>query len=285
MPRRLARNRLGVFARHPAPVQVTWLGYLNTTGLPGMNYRICDRHTDPEGVAERLHTERLYRLANSQWCYAPVYDVPLIERPHPTHPEAIAFGSFNQYAKISDGCLDLWCRILVEVPEATLLVLDVPAGKTRDVLRRRVAERHIDPDRIVIHGRKSIAEYFETIGHVDIAFDTFPYNGATTTLDTLWMGVPLVALRGERGISRSGYSIMRSLGASELIARDADEYVRLNVQLARDVTRRKELRSTLRRRLERSPLMDATAFVRDLEAGYRQMWRDWCRNPDRIIDS
>ena len=159
------------------------------------------------------------------------------------------------------------------------------------LLNQKFIQRHspgpegIDPQRVRFLEKAPRQQYLAMYHEIDLCLDTFPYNGATTTLDTLWMGVPTIALRGERGISRSGYSIMQSLGASELIARDADEYVRLNVQLARDVTRRKELRSTLRRRLERSPLMDATAFVRDLEAGYRQMWRDWCRNPDRIIDS
>ena len=276
-----ARNRLDTFARHPAPVQVTWLGYLNTTGVPAMDYRICDRHTDPSGAAERLHTERLYRLAHSQWCYAPVYSVPLIEDPHVGHPEAVVFGSFNQYAKISEACLDLWCPILVEVREATLVVLDVPSGNTRDSFRRRVAQRGVDPDRIEIRGRQSIGEYFQQIGNVDVALDTFPYNGATTTFDTLWMGVPVVALRGERGISRSGFSIMQSLPAPELIAADADEYIRLNVRLARDAGWRRELRSTLRPRLQSSPLMDSASFVHDLEAGYREMWRDWCRKPER----
>ncbi len=271
-----AHNRLGVFARHPAPVQATWLGYLNTTGLPTMDYRIADRHTDPPGLTEKLHTERLYRMPNSQWCYAPVYDLPLIEAPHPERPDAIVFGSFNQYAKITDACLDLWCRILCEVPDATLVILDAPPGRTRDMLRARVAARHVDPERIVIRGRASILEYFTAIGNTDIALDTFPYNGATTTLDTLWMGVPVVALRGERGISRSSYSIMESLRMPELIAGSSEEYVRLNVALARNAGQRQELRSTLRRRLELSPLMDTAGFVRDLETAYRGMWRVWC---------
>ena len=144
------------------------------------------------------------------------------------------------------------------------------------MLRARVAARHVDPERIVIRGRASILEYFTAIGNTDIALDTFPYNGATTTLDTLWMGVPVVALRGERGISRSSYSIMESLRMPELIAGSSEEYVRLNVALARNAGQRQELRSTLRRRLELSPLMDTAGFVRDLETAYRGMWRVWC---------
>jgi protein O-GlcNAc transferase len=272
----LARNRLAVFARRPAPIQSTWLGYLNTTGLSTMDYRICDVYTDPVGATEHLQTERLYRMPHSQWCYAPVYDVPHIERPHPERPDAIVFGSFNQYAKINDSCLDLWCRILARVPEATLVVLDVPQGNTRDAFRRRLTQRLIDPKRVVVLGREGILEYFTAIGNVDIALDTFPYNGATTTLDILWMGVPLVALRGDRGIARGGYSILQSMQMPELIADGPDDYVHLNVRLARDISWRRTLHATLRNRLAVSPLMDAARFVVDLEAGYRQMWRAWC---------
>jgi protein O-GlcNAc transferase len=271
-------NRLGVFARHPAAVQVTWLGYLNTSGLPSMDYRLCDRYTDPIGATERFHTEQIYRMPHSQWCYAPIHDVPLVADPHPERPGALVFGSFNQYAKISDACLDLWCRILAEVPDATLAILDVPGGRTREMFLQRLIRRRIDPGRVVIHGRKSILDYFAAISSVDIALDTLPYNGATTTLDTLWMGVPIVALRGGRAISRSSYSIMRSLDLPELIAADPEEYVRLNVGLAHDPRMRRHLRGTLRDRLKLSPLMDSAGFVRDLEAAYRQMWRTWCQS-------
>ncbi len=271
-------NRLGVFALHPAPVQVTWLGYLNTTGLPAMDYRISDRHTNPEGAADDLHTERLYRMPHSQWCYAPVYDIPLLDEPHSEHPNEIVFGSFNQYAKISDACLDLWCRVLGAVPGSRLVVLDVPPGKTRDRFRDRVRSRGIDPDRSVTRGREAIADYFGAIGNADIALDTFPYNGGTTTLDALWMGVPVVVQRGDRGIARGGYSIMQSLQAPELIAATPEEYVAINARLARDVAWRHKLRSTLRSRMAVSPLMDAVSFVADLESGYRQMWRTWCES-------
>jgi protein O-GlcNAc transferase len=268
------QNRLAVFAMHPAPVQATWLGYLNTTGLATMDYRICDWHTEPEGAAEHLHTERLYRLPHSQWCYAPCYDVPLVPRGGPT--DAVVFGSFNQYMKISDRCLDLWCRILAQMPEARLVVLGVPGGNTQQAFRHRLAARNIDPDRAEVRDRTRILEYFAAIASVDIALDTFPYNGATTTLDTLWMGVPLVALCGDRGIARGGCSILQSMDLPELIAGGPTEYVNLNVRLAGDRSWRDRLRTTLRDRLAVSPLMDSASFVADLEAAYRQMWRAWC---------
>jgi protein O-GlcNAc transferase len=268
------QNRLAVFAMHPAPIQTAWLGYLNTTGLAAMDYRLCDWHTDPEGATETLHTERLHRLPYSQWCYAPCYDVPLVPRDRPA--DAVVFGSFNQYMKISDPCLDLWCRILIQMPAAKLFVLGVPGGNTQQAFRRRLAARNVDPERVEVRDRTGILEYFAAIADVDIALDTLPYNGATTTLDTLWMGVPLVALRGDRGIARGGCSILHSMNLPELIASRPAEYVDLNVRLACDRGWRDGLRMTLRDRLAASPLMDGAAFVADLESAYRQMWRAWC---------
>lgn len=268
------RNRLTVFAAHPAPVQVAWLGYLNTTGLATMDYRICDWHTDPEGAPELLHTERLHRMPHSQWCYAPYYDVPLVSQDR--RSDALILGSFNQYMKISDSSLDLWCQILAALPEARLLALGVPGGSAQDAFRRRIARRNVDPARVAVRDRLGILEYFTAIASVDVALDTYPYNGATTTLDTLWMGVPTVALRGDRGIARGGYSILQSLNLPELIASSPAEYVAINVRLGRDRNWRDRLRMTLRNDLAASPLMDAAGFVADLESAYRGMWRTWC---------
>ena len=270
------RNRLSAFARHPAPVQVTWLGYLNTTGVPAIDYRICDRHTDPEGATEHLHTERLVRMPYSQWCYAPWLGMERVPVSQPQPRASVVFGSFNQLAKVSDACLKLWCDVLARAPRSSLLVLDVRQPETGRALLERIERNGIDPARISVRGRQAMIDYFAAIGSVDIALDTFPSNGATTTLDTLWMGVPVVALRGERGISRGGYSILKTLGADELIACDPGQYVDLNVRLANDVQWRSRLRETLRPRLTASPLMDAKQFVDDLEARYRAMWRAWC---------
>jgi predicted O-linked N-acetylglucosamine transferase (SPINDLY family) len=269
-------GRLAVFAMHPAPIQVAWLGYLDTTGLATMDYRICDWHTDPEGATEHLHTERLCRLPHSQWCYAPLYDVPPAAPNQGERANAVVFGAFNQYMKLSDYCLDLWCRILAQLPEARLVALGVPVGNTQEAFRRRLAQRNIDPARVDVRDRLGILEYFAAIASVDIALDTFPYNGATTALDTLWMGVPLVAVPGERGVARGSYSILRAMRLPELIASGPDDYVNRNVSLARDRSRRNELRKTLRERLAKSPLMDRVTFVADLESAYRQMWRAWC---------
>jgi protein O-GlcNAc transferase len=270
------RNRLGVFARHPAPVQVTWLGYLNTSGLRAMDYRICDSRTDPSGISEALHTERLYRMPHTQWCYTPWNNVPLIAQPHADEPDALIFGSFNLHIKISDLCLDLWARVFHRLPDARIVVLDIDDPHARESMIERLVQRGIEASRIDVRGRETIPAYYAAIGNVDLALDTIPHNGGTTTFDVLWMGVPVVALHGDRGISRSSYSILQSLSLLELIARSPDEYVELNVRLARDREWRNALRSTLRGRLAASPLMDVPRFVADLEAGYRQMWQTWC---------
>ena len=269
------RNRLHAFASHPAPVQITWLGYLNTTGLAAMDYRICDWHTDPSGV-EHLYTEKLLRMPDSQWCYTPWYPADSVSRPHPKEPDALLFGSFNQVAKISDACLQIWAEILRRLPHARLLVMDVRQPATGKRLTERFAQHGVESARLVLRGRESLEGYYTNVGNADIALDTFPYNGATTTLDALWMGVPVVALRGERSISRSAYSILRTLGAHDLIAETVQDYIELNVRLANDRNWRAELRWTLRTRLEASPLMDASKFTSALEDLYRDVWRSWC---------
>ncbi len=269
-------HRLKVFAQRPAPVQATWLGYLNTTGLTAMGYRICDPWTDPEGEADPLYTERLVRLPHAQWCYQPFVDVPESAAPDEAEEDRVLFGSFNQLVKVTDATLDLWSRILRELPHAELAVMDTREGWSRRALLARLADRGVEAGRVRLLERESLRDYFRRITTVDIALDTFPYNGATTTLDTLWMGTPMIALRGDRAIARGGYSILSQLRVDDLIARSEDEYVAANVRLALDAGRRAELRRTLRERLRASPLLDTRAFVRDLESAFRRMWTDWC---------
>jgi predicted O-linked N-acetylglucosamine transferase (SPINDLY family) len=155
------------------------------------------------------------------------------------------------------------------------VVLDVDERNRESTLDRFV-HRDVDPARVTVRERQSLEDYYYTLGDIDVAFDTFPYNGATTTLDTLWMGTPVVALRGNRGIARGSYSILSSLPLPELVARSPDEYVAINLRLANDHAWRSELRATLRPRLSGSRLMDAAGFVSGLEAAYREMWKGWC---------
>jgi protein O-GlcNAc transferase len=185
----------------------------------------------------------------------------------------VIFGSFNQFPKISDACLDLWCAVLRRAPQARLRVLDVPRGKTAARFLAGLARRGVAAERVTLQPRLDLAGYLGALGEVDIALDTFPYNGATTTLDALWMGIPLVALKGDRGIARGSFSIVETLGLPELTASTPEEFVQRNLALAADAHRRLELRRTLRGRMERSPLMDTAGFTRDLENAYREMWR------------
>ena len=270
-----AGSRLPVFTQRPAPVQASWLGYLNTTGLRSIDYRISDRYADAPGFSEHLYSEKLLRLPHSQWCYRPVYQVPLsATRNDDAAP--VVFGCFNQFAKISDACLALWCEILKQVPGSQLRVIGVASQSAENAFRNRVESHGVDPRRIAMGARLGIHEYFAAIGNVDVALDTFPYNGATTTLDTLWMGVPVVALAGSTAVARSSFSILNSLVAPELIATSSADLIARNVALATDVDFRRTLRRSLRSRLESSPLMDAQGFTRSLEEGFQTMWRDSC---------
>jgi predicted O-linked N-acetylglucosamine transferase (SPINDLY family) len=217
-------------------------------------------------------------MPHSQWCYVPWYDVP--EPDHFARPGTV-FASINQFPKISDECLALWGQILERLPEARLVVLDVREPQMRERLLERLQQHGVDAARVETRARLDILEYFRVIGSADIALDTFPYNGATTTLDALWMGVPVIGLRGKRGISRGTYSILKSLEAEDLIATGVQSYVDLNVALARNINYRYALRRDLRSRLLSSPLCDAVGFTRALEQRFRETWRSWCAGKQR----
>jgi protein O-GlcNAc transferase len=269
-------SRLDVFAQKPAPIQVSWLGYLNTTGLKSMDYRLVDRYTDPVGLTEELHTERLVRLPDSQWAYWPILEVPVMRPERPSSPREIRFGSFNQYAKLSERALELWGQIMARVPEARLTVAGLPPENFEEHLLRRLEKRGIARARVKCAMRAPVMQYLQSYNEVDIALDSMPYNGATTTLDTLWMGVPVVGLVGKRSIARGTYSILKTLGMDELIAESPEQYVELNVRLATDAEWRNELHQSLRDRMRRSALTDIPRFTENLEAAYRGMWCDWC---------
>ena len=265
---------LPVFAMQPAPVQATWLGYLNTTGMTRIGWRISDAHADPEGATEALHTERLFRLPHSQWCYRPFLDTRAAPMPPCARSGHVTFGSFNQALKLSPSTRALWARILDELPDARLVVLGIPAGRAQEELRRSLGR---GAERVTVLPYVSLEEYFGWIDRVDIALDTAPYSGGTTTLDALWMGVPVLTAPGSRPSSRSAASILASAALPECIAAGADDYVRKAVELAGNRPRLAALRSSLRERLRSGPLMDEQGFTRGLENAYRAMWRAWVR--------
>jgi predicted O-linked N-acetylglucosamine transferase (SPINDLY family) len=264
-----------VFARKPAPVQVTWLGYPNTTGLAGIDYRITDADADPEGEADRHHTEKLLRLATGFFCYAPPADAPDSGEPPVLESGRITFGCFNNLAKVTPEMIGLWSRILAGLPQARLIMKTHALGEesARRAIHGHFAANGIAAGRVELFGPEgSHGGHLGRYRQVDIALDAFPYHGTTTTCEALWMGTPVVTLAGRTHLSRVGVSVLRRIGLDELIAATPEEYVRKAVALARDPGRLRKLRAGLRQRMRVSPLLDAAAFARALESAYLAMW-------------
>lgn len=266
---------LGTFALRPAPVQATWLGYMNTTGLTRIGYRLCDACTDPPGQAERLHTEVPVRLPHGQWCYRPSLSVEPAPEPPARRNGFVTFGSFNQVSKLSPATHKLWAEILRRVPDSRLVVASVPEGYAKGSLLQSLDG--VSPGRVTFLPYVAFDEYFRRFNAADIALDSMPYSGCSTTVDTLWMGVPVITLPGTTSVSRSTASILSVLGLTEWIASSPGDYVRLAADLAQDPPAVCGLR--LRERMRTSPLMDEVRFTRDLEAALRGMWRAWCAGP------
>ena len=278
-------NRLLVLARKPAPVQVTWLGYLNTTGLSVMDYRFTDAYADPPGASEEFYTEQLVRLAPTFLCYRPPEAAPPCAPTPASDTRYITFGCFNALAKINRDVVDCWAQIMRQHPESKLQVKNrgLSDADARRRLQEEFAARGIDPKRLDLRGHiPSTIEHLQRYSQIDIALDTFPYNGTTTTCEALWMGVPVVTLAGQMHMSRVGVSLLSNVGLLELIAQTPQKYVEIVVQLAGDLPKLRELRLTLRRQMEQSPLMDAPRFARNVEAAYRDMWRKWCGGGEKI---
>lgn len=271
--------RTGVFARQAAPVQVTWLGYPNTTGTTRMQYRLADNTTDPPGCTDRYHSEALVRLPHSQWCYRPFVSVDGAEAPPIERNGFVTFGSFNEFTKLSPSILRLWTDVLARLPDSRFVIARVSDGPAKDSLIRELERAGIASDRISFPPPVALEEYYRRLGSVDIALDSAPYSGCTTTCDTLWMGVPVLTLPGAQSASRSSASILTTLGLADWIASTPEDYVRLAVEFARDEANITMLRKSLRTRMLASPLMDEPRFARDVEAAYRRMWRAWCERP------
>jgi predicted O-linked N-acetylglucosamine transferase (SPINDLY family) len=268
-------NRLPVFARKPAPVQVTYLGYVGTTGLPHMDYRFTDAQADPPGMTERYHTEELVRLPEVGLCYRPPAG-PEVAGPPAARAGAVTFGSFNNLAKITPQVLALWSRILTALPEARLLLKTGAGGAGDRRVRDALARNGIAPGRVTLVGRTATRDDYLRLYHAtDMALDPFPYNGITTTCDALWMGVPVISLAGTSWVSRQGVSVLSHLGLADLIGDTPEAYVAAAVRLAHDLPRLRELRAGLRARMRGSTLMDGPRFTRNLEEAYCRIWGRW----------
>lgn len=271
-----AGNRLATFARQPAPVQMTWLGYLGTTGLRAMDYRLCDARTDPPGTAEAQQVEAPLRLPDSQWCYEALNAVPapgplpFLANGHWT------FGSFNQPLKLNPRVLETWARLLQAVPGSRLRVLGLGDPAIVERVRAQLVGAGVEAARLDLRGRLPVAEYYAALASVDVALDTFPYNGGTTTCDTLLAGVPVLAIAGTRAVARGGVSLLSAVGLEDWIAASAADFTACAQRQLAEPVRLAALRAALPGRMRASPLMDAPRFVRHLEALYRQAWRSWC---------
>jgi protein O-GlcNAc transferase len=272
----MADSRLLSFARKPAPVQITWLAYPGGTGLEAMDYRLTDRFLDPPESDCSHYVEKSIRLPDWWACYCETDSAapPAAARARDRNTP-ICFGSLNNPCKINAPTIRLWAHVLDRVPQSRLLLLADAAGH-QEHLRRQFDEAGIDGNRLDFVGHSPREDYLRIYDRIDIALDPLPYNGITTTLDALWMGVPVVTLAGRTAAGRAGLGILTLVGLADLATRSENEFVATAIALANDRARQRSLRSALRGMLKRSPLMDAPRFARNLEAVYRGVWRVWC---------
>jgi predicted O-linked N-acetylglucosamine transferase (SPINDLY family) len=260
---------------------VTFVGYPGGTGLETIDYRLTDPHLDAPGITDDEYAETSIRLPNSFWCYdaeaMELSAAPPLIAPPATYSGVISFGYLGAFWKITDAALTLWAKVLIAVPASRLVILS-PQGMARERVAQKLASLGIDRSRIEFLSRKPRREYLSYYSKVDICLDTLPYNGHTTTLDSLWMGVPVVTLAGQTVVGRAGLSQLSNLNLSNLVAHTPEQFVAIAAKLAQDLPYLTELRTTLRQRMLASPLMDARRFARDVESAYTGMWQKWCEH-------
>jgi predicted O-linked N-acetylglucosamine transferase (SPINDLY family) len=267
----MPNHRLLVFARKPAPVQVTWLGYPGTTGLRAMDYRLTDPHLNPSGRFGGCYAEESIRLPETFWCYHPLTEEPPVSPLPALQSGVVTFGCLNNFCKVNSDVLKTWAGVMKAVHRSRLLLL-APEGiareRTVDVFQRE----GISADRISFVTFRPRLEYLASYHQIDIGLDTFPVNGHTTSLDAFWMGVPVVTLVGQTEMGRAGLSLLSNLGLPQLAAATKEQFISTAVEFAADLSEMNQLRQDLRQRMERSPLMNAPRFTRNLEAVYRSLW-------------
>ena len=271
------QNRLMVFARKPAPVQVTWLGYLNTTGLNAMDYRITDAFANPPGETDQYHSETLVRMPDSQWCYKPPEDYyPPVTKLAALDTNKVTLGSLHNLAKITPEVITVWAKILNASPNTQLIMVAGGLDQRKKEIIARFTDQNVDPARLTLLKAQSFSNYLALHQKIDINLDSFPYTGGTTTCHSLWMGVPIITLSGDTVFSRGGASLLKVLKLDELIATTTDEYVDIVVRLSNNLHSLSALRTGLRTRMAESALTDAPRFTKHLEDAYSRMWQNWC---------
>ena len=278
----MARTRILAFAYRPAPVQVSWLAYPSTTGVDAIDYRLTDPHLDPPGMYDQDYSEKSLRLPDTFWCY----DLSVVGLGDGQGPGVgplpalqngfVTFGCLNNFCKVTPRTLSLWAQTMAAVPKSRLILL-TPEGSTRQRVLDQLAAGGITADRVEFFLPRPRRIYLETYHRIDLGLDTLPYNGHTTSLDSFWMGVPVVTLVGQTIVGRAGWSQLSNLNLRELAARTDQQYVQIVTDLAADLPRLAQLRASLRQRMRQSPLTDGVRFARNMENAYRQMWRTWCQ--------
>jgi len=269
------RNRMLVFARKPAPVQVTYLAYCSTTGLETMDYRISDPYLDEPDRPSSVYAEQTLTLPSTYWCFEPVNDairpapLPLIEKGY------VTFGCLNNFAKVTPETLDAWFELLSRLQNSRLR-LYAPSGAHRSRVLSRAEAHGLRRDQVDFAPFGSFASYLDQYRMIDIVLDPFPYGGGTTTCDALWMGLPVVTLCGETAVSRAGLSLLSNVGLERFVATDADAYVNIAEKLAGDTNQLLGLRQDLQMIMMKSSLMDSVKFACDFERLLRTAWIRWC---------
>jgi protein O-GlcNAc transferase len=263
-----------LFARKPAPVQVTWLGYPGTTGLTTMDYRITDVHLDPPGVNDAYYFEESIRLPETMWCYAPLPDSPPVNPLPAISTGRITFGCLNNFSKVNQKVIDLWAEVLAAVPQSRMLLL-APTGASRRRFVETFERSGVGADRVEFVGRRTWEQYMVLYHRIDIVLDTYPWNGHTMSLDGLWMGVPMVSLFGPTAVSRAGLCFLANLGLTDLAASTPAKYIETAARLAGDLPRLVQLRGELRARMQKSALLDSSRFAKNIETAYGTIWERW----------
>jgi protein O-GlcNAc transferase len=273
-------NRLDVMAMKPAPIQITYIGYPNTTGLKQIDYRITDALCDPLDTTQK-HTEKLIRLPNCFLCYTPPLNSPPVSPTPCLTTGVITFGSFNNLGKINDDVLKVWCHILRRIPNSKMILKCKPfASKTVQVRTWSKFEANgINHNRVVLLGLQAMSnDHLKTYDHVDISLDSWPYAGTTTTCEALWMGIPTITLKGQSHCQNVGVSLLTQLGLEELIANSEEEFINIAVNLATNIPKLAQIRDNMRPRMLQSPLCDDASFIKHYEKTLRGLWLTHCQN-------
>ncbi|MDP2977582.1 MAG: tetratricopeptide repeat protein [Thiobacillus sp.] len=268
-------NRLPVFARKPAPLQATWIGYAGSTGLTAMDYRITNEEMDPPGLTERYHSETLLRMPDSGVAYRPEPGCPLVNPLPALTSGEFVFASLNNLIKTNPSVVELWARILNALPHARLMLGNVTDSGTRQRVIDQFGQAGVTTDRLILQPRMPLNDYLALHHQIDLALDPFPYNGGTTTVHALWMGVPVVTLAGEHMVSRCAVPLLSRVGLDEFITHNEEDYFQRAVRMAQDLPGLDRIRQSLRERMSTSNYGPQTV-TRHLEAAYREMWRKWC---------